>query len=101
MQPPKSTDQRLSSMGLASKPVGSIIMHQQEWQSYDPPAGRLSGGPKEQFLSGTQPLPSLQQPAASTPDLTVAPALRTHPAPSDVLQCQTSVMTLEIEGTFN
>ena len=78
-------------VGLASKPVGSIIMHQQEWQSNDPPAGRLSGGPKAQFLSGTQPLPSLQQPAASTPDLTVAPALRTHLARSGVPQCQTSV----------
>lgn len=64
----------------------------------DPPAGRLSGGPEEQFLSGTQPLPSLQQPAASTPDLNAAPAPRTHLAPSDVPRCQTSITTREIKG---
>ncbi len=63
----------------------------------DPPAGRLSGGPEEQFLSGTQPLPSLRQPAASTPDLNAAPALRTHLAPWDVPRCQTSVAQ-EIKG---
>lgn len=68
-----------------------MFLHCWSWQWCDPPAGRLSDGPEEQFLSGTRLLPSLQQPAASTPDLPAAPSLRTHLAPSDVPQCQTSV----------
>lgn len=58
------------------------------------PAGKLWVGLGGQFLCGTQPPPWLQPPAASTPDQSAAPALRTHLAPLDAPQCQTSITQL-------
>lgn len=63
------------------------------------PAGRLSDGPGEQFLSGTLHRPLLLQQAASTPVQPAAPALKTHLVLSDVPQYQTSV-TIYIKKTL-
>lgn len=69
------------------------VMHQYS----DVLVERLSICPEEQFLSGIQLQPLHQQPVASTPDQTAAPALRTRLVLSNVPRYQTSVITQQLK----
>lgn len=77
-------------------PEGYLPPTSVTYQYSDPLVERLSICPEEQFLFGIQLQPLHQQPIASTPDQTAAPALRTHLVLSNVPQYQTSVIRQQL-----